>query len=588
MNSNTKRNLIAALFLLVASIPLHAEVPVVEYQATIKGAGDRALEKAIEEAALTFTLQQRPPATEGQLLRRIDKDLPRIGKILESRGYYDGKVAAEINRAKAPLRVVFMLDPGEPYRFGHVQLRFDGRGDPALAKIETRLRKDGRAVAALVFDEEQRILGLLQGLGYPFPKLVKREVVVDRGRRRVDLSLVFDPGTCSTYGGIEVVGLETLKNKYIQRQLPWKPGEKYDARVVADFEKKLLSTGLFGTARVEPQPAPDGSSAIPVKITVSERALRTIRLGVGYSDIGPNGKATWEHRNLFGGGEHLETSLAYSPIELLGSTSLERTGFFRANQSLVLGVDVSREMPDAYDADTVSASALVKRDFTRHLMGGSGLRYKYSRVEQLQTVDVYNYLILPVLLDLDYRNDKLNPVNGGQLFFTPSLYKELDTSDSFLKTGLEARLYTMLWERPRLSAATRLTLGSINGTSVENIPADERYYAGGGGSIRGYEYQAVGPRVDGTPVGGAQLLEFSVELRMQPGNKLGYAAFVDGGNVYNDFAADTDRTLRYGAGVGLRWFTGIGPLRADFAFPLNPAPDQVERVQFYISLGQAF
>jgi translocation and assembly module TamA len=133
-----------------------------------------------------------------------------------------------------------------------------------------------------------------------------------------------------------------------------------------------------------------------------------------------------------------------------------------------------------------------------------------------------------------------------------------------------------------------VTLGSIDGTAVENIPADERFYAGGGGSIRGYEYQAVGPQLNGTPVGGSQLLEFSTELRLQPGQKLGYAAFVDGGTVYNDIAHDADRTIRFGAGLGLRWFTGIGPLRADLAYPLNPDENQVERVQFYISLGQAF
>jgi translocation and assembly module TamA len=146
----------------------------------------------------------------------------------------------------------------------------------------------------------------------------------------------------------------------------------------------------------------------------------------------------------------------------------------------------------------------------------------------------------------------------------------------------------MVWKRPRLSAALRVTLGSIDGASTENIPADERFYAGGGGSIRGYEYQAVGPQLAGTPLGGSQLLEFSTELRLQPGNKLGYAAFIDGGTVYNDLVPNSDRSLRYGAGLGLRWFTAIGPLRVDVAFPLNPDANQVERVQFYISLGQAF
>lgn len=583
------QSLAAACGLLVLAAPLaYAADRGVEYKVVLDGLDDAVAAKAVKASALTFVLEKRPPATMGQLQRRIDKDLPVIGSILESRGYYDGAVAVRIDSAKDPVRVVLEVAPGKQYRFGQIELGFSDRPDAALAKIKTRLRKNGPAVAELVFDEQRRILDLMQRNGYPFPTLAKRNVDLDRANRRVNLRLDFDPGIYATYGGFEVSGLETLDEKYIRRQLPWKPGDKYDARLVSDFEHRLLSSGIFGTARVEPEFPVNGSNSIPVKITVTERAPRTIRVGAGYSDVGPNAKLIWEHRNLFGSGEHFKTSVAYSPVELLGSASLERPGFILSNQALVLGVDVSRETPDAYDADKVVGSALVKRDFTRHIMGGSGLRYKYSLVEQLLQTDVYNYLVLPVLVDVDYRNDKLNPVNGGQLFLTPSIYKDLDASDVFLKTGVEARLYKMLWDRPRLSGATRLTMGSIAGVAVENIPADERYYAGGGGSIRGYEYQSIGPQLNGTPLGGSELLEFSLEMRMQPGNKLGYVAFVDGGTVYNDLAADSDRTLRFGAGLGLRWFTTIGPLRVDLAYPLNPAPEHVERLQFYISLGQAF
>ena len=148
----------------------------------------------------------------------------------------------------------------------------------------------------------------------------------------------------------------------------------------------------------------------------------------------------------------------------------------------------------------------------------------------------------------------------------------------------------MLLRRYRLSSALRLTLGSIDGSGVEvqSVPADERFYAGGGGSIRGYEYQSVGKHINGDPVGGDKLLEFSTELRLRPGKQLGYVAFIDGGTVYNDEYDDYNRSLRYGAGVGLRWFSTIGPLRVDLAYPLNPDSNQKERLQFYVSLGQAF
>jgi translocation and assembly module TamA len=580
---------VAALSVLVfACMAVFADSPMAEYRAAIKGADDGKMERAIEESALTFKLAGRPPATVGQLRRRVDKDLPMIGKVLESRGYYDGRVTAEIDTGREPFRVTFLVSPGERYRFRNVDLQFVGATDSFFRKIRPAVRKGRHVSATIIFDEQQRIIALMQQNGYPFPRLESRKVVVDREDRAVDVSLVFDPGLAAVYGDFEVVGLETLDSKYIQRQLPWKSGERYDAKVVSDFENKLLATGLFGTARVEPLAPQDGSNSIPVQITVTERSLRTIRVGVGYSDVGPNGKVIWEHRNLFGSGERFRTELAYSPIEYTAGAMLERPGFFRANQSLILDVDATRELPDAYDADKLTTSAIVKREFTRHVTAGTGLRYKYSKVEQLLMVEKYSHIILPVLFQFDNRNDKLNPVKGSQFFAQTSFYEDMNGSESFLKTEVEGRLYQMFWKRPRLSGALRVTLGSVNGASVENIPADERFYAGGGGSIRGYEYQAVGPQVDGTPVGGSQLLEFSTELRLQPGKKLGYAAFVDGGTVYNDLEQDADRTVHYGAGLGLRWFTGIGPLRADVAYPLNPSENQVERVQFYISLGQAF
>jgi len=334
-----------------------------------------------------------------------------------------------------------------------------------------------------------------------------------------------------------------------------------------------------------PQLAADGTNSIPVKITVTERDKRTIRFGVNYSDIGPGAKVLWEHRNFFGSGEHLETSFTWSEIELGGKISLTRPGFLRANQSLVLDLDASHETPDAYDSKKARATTMVLRDFTQEIQLGMGVGYQYSHVVQLNSDERYGLVFFPLQAVFDYRDDTLNPVRGGHVFGRTAYYKDTLASDSFLKSVGEGRHYFTLWKKYRLSSALRLTLGSIDGASIENVPADERFYAGGGGSIRGYEYQAVGPSLGDTPLGGDKLLEFSAELRLQPGRKLGYAVFVDGGSASAD---RFDRDLRYGAGLGLRWFTGIGPLRLDVAYPLNPDETQRERVQFYISLGQAF
>jgi len=566
-----------------------AEPNEVEYKVRIKGARDNAVKRAVKESARTYMMRKRPPSTIGQLRRRMEKDIPLIETILEANGYYDGSVTMDLKLEESPVRVYIRLDQGEQYRFRKVDVQFVDNNDKRLKKIKPTIRRKNEVVASEVFNEQQRIIEQLARRGYPFGVLTRRDVEVDRKNQVVDLMLEFDPGVLAFFGPVEVTGLEKIPDKYIHRQIPWNQGARYDAKLVHDFETRLLSTGQFGSARVTPQQAEGGTNAIPMNISLNERAMRTVRLGVNYSDIGPGGRIDWEHRNLFGGGERFETSLSGSPIEIEWEGRLIRAGFLDGRQSLVLDVNAGQEMPDAYDAKRAVGTAMVLRDFNPNIQAGLGIGYSYSQVEQFNMTDRYAYVLFPLQAVFDYRDDRLNPQRGGQLFGQTSWYEDTQGFSSFLKSQAEARKYFMLWREVHLSSAFRLALGSIDGTDVAGIPADERFYAGGGGSIRGYEYQSVGPKLNGTPTGGDKLMEFSAELRVQPGNRLGYVAFIDGGTVYNDLTSDdANRALRYGAGLGLRWFTGIGPLRADLAYPLNPDATQKQKLQFYISLGQAF
>ncbi|MDF7800280.1 BamA/TamA family outer membrane protein [Pontiellaceae bacterium B1224] len=566
-----------------------AEPEGVEYKIKIKGASDNSVERSIKNTARSVKMRKRPPSTEGQLRRRIEKDIPLIEAILESSGYYDGTVAFDIDTARDPMRVTLRVELGEQYRFRNVEVRFVGDPDEKLDKIKPVVRRKQKVVAANVFEEQKSIIQQLNRRGYPFAVLNRREITVDREAKVVDLLLEFDQRQLSFFGPAQIEGLETLPSKYIDRQIPWKTGARYDSQLVRDFETSLLGTGQFGSARVEPEEAASNTNSIPIRIRLNERSLRTIRLGVNYSDVGPGAKVFWENRNIFGGGERFETSLEGSPIELIWDSKLTRAGFLDANQSLVLNLELSYETPDAYESKKVKGSAMVLRDFTPKIQGGVGAGYNYSLVEQFGDEDEYSYVFFPLQVDLDFRNDRLNPVKGRQFFGLTSWNQDTMGTENYLKSYVEGRDYHLLWDRYRLSTAVRLALGSIDGTSIESVPADERYYAGGGGSIRGYEYQQVGPKLDGTPTGGNKLLEFSAELRLQPGRRLGYVLFVDGGTVYNDLVEESMNDLmRYGAGVGVRWFTPIGPLRFDLAYPLNPDSTQADRLQFYISLGQAF
>jgi translocation and assembly module TamA len=180
-------------------------------------------------------------------------------------------------------------------------------------------------------------------------------------------------------------------------------------------------------------------------------------------------------------------------------------------------------------------------------------------------------------------------VAGHRTYTELTPYTDLLNGDlDFTRIEFSDSRYFRLTRRPQLILAARVTAGTLLGAESSNIPADERYYAGGGGSVRGYSYQSIGPSVDGESVGGSALLESSFELRARFTETWGVATFLDGGMVSNGKIPDQNFPMKWGAGAGLRIFTGIGPLRLDVAYPLNPDPDKTAQVQFYISLGQAF
>lgn len=560
----------------------------VAYSVEFRGDRSAGIRKIIKKQASVCRLQDQPPITLGQLRYRIEQDKPLIESVLESEGYYDATVDLTMDEKTQPTQVIIDLKLGAAYEYRLVEIAFPGSTDKELAKIRPRLRKKQRVQSAAVFEEQERILDEVRRRGYPFPSLAKRTVNVNRAGKKVDLRLEFDPGVKAYFGSVEVDGLETLEDSFVRRQLPWEPGDRYDRVLVDRLERRLLNSGVFSRVNAEPSEAGAGTNSVPIAVELRERVKRTIQLGAGFSDIGPEVKVFWEHRSLFGSGERFETSVLWNPITVGGEAKLTRSGFLDANQYLVLEAEALREYPDAYDSRKLRVSAMVQREFNPELWGGIGIGYRHLLDEQLGSTEHYGQLLFPLEIKYDSRDDLLNPVRGIQLFGRAEFYEDTLGADSYLKSRMEALHYAMLSERFRLSSALRLCVGSIDGTSLGGIPAGDRFYAGGGGSVRGYEYQSIGSRMNGRAAGGDRLLEFSAELRLQPGRKLGYAIFLDGGTAYNSQLSGFDQSLRYGAGGGLRWFTPIGPLRVDLAYPLNPADEHDERLQFYISLGQAF
>ncbi|RQD78563.1 BamA/TamA family outer membrane protein, partial [Desulfonatronospira sp. MSAO_Bac3] len=286
-------------------------------------------------------------------------------------------------------------------------------------------------------------------------------------------------------------------------------------------------------------------------------------------------------------GETLEADLQLSDVERFLGGSYTIPSFMRPDQRLILKSGYREEYQDAYDATSISATGTVDRDLTRELSVGAGAGYRLAQVEQMGEKTDLGLLFFPGNLLYDARDNELDPSQG--LRFNLRLTPFLDTMDletRFLKTYASLSNYLELWPQ-RIVLANRVAYGAIGAEDKRKVPPDERFYAGGGGSIRGYAYQKVGPMEDGDPIGGLALAEVNTELRFKLSRNSGLVMFLDGGQAYEDSYPDFSENLRWGTGIGYRYYTDFGPLRADIAFPLNRRSKD-SAYQLYLSIGQAF
>jgi translocation and assembly module TamA len=559
------------------------------YKVKVARVKKRGIRAELKAQSMCVRLQKSPPATIAQLRRRADADLTSMNAVLQSHGYYDGVVNYDINTNESPARVTFRTELNKRYIFRNMSIRYIGIASNAPVKIKILLKKNSPAIASAVAFEERRLLRQIKRKGYPFATPSDPVIKIDNENKCIDVDFIITPGPIATYGNTEVSGEKSIKPEYIYNRIDWKRGDLYNSKDVYDLEQDLLVSGLFNIAKVSNGKSLNSDGSLPMKIEVNERKHRTVRVGGSYrSDVGVGGIVSWEHRNLFHGAESLEYVLAISEIEQFQQVQFKLPDFLTRNLSLLIGVKSMREEPDAYSSRSYKGSTILEYKFTRYSLASIGTSYKYSFVEQFESGDDYDLFSIPVSYEIDTRDNHLDAQEGWRGVFLVEPFKDIRNDDDFIKVVTEDRGYILLSRKRSFVLAGRFAAGAISGAGYDGIPADERFYAGGGGSVRGYEYQTAGAvTTNGVPVGGLSFLEVSAEIRVRPGEKMGYVLFVDGGRAFSDRLANTNDPLLWGAGIGIRYNMGFAPLRVDFAIPLNKRGID-DDFQFYISIGQAF
>jgi translocation and assembly module TamA len=348
--------------------------------------------------------------------------------------------------------------------------------------------------------------------------------------------------------------------------------------------------------RIEPADHLDPDGTIPIAIDVTERPLHSVDVGAAYStDLGVNVNAGWHHRNLFGNAEQLNLTAG---IEL-GGSAVQKPGynvgaqfikpdFLTRDQSLQIELRAVKQSLDAYDQEALIQRIGIDRKFLPNWTVGIGVSGEQERIIQEGVTNYYELLGLPLSAKYDNTNSLLDPTDGfrAAVLLTPTQSFGA-SSATFVLAQLSGSTYFDLSGGGRSVVALRGLVGKAYGADTFSLPPDQRFYAGGSGTVRGFRYQSIGPQfADGKPTGGTAVSAGSIEFRQRILDKYGVVAFVDAGQVTSNGAPFTS-DWRVGAGIGARYYTSIGPIRLDVAIPLNRAPGG-DAFELYIGIGQAF
>ena len=569
---------------------------------------DELLEAGIRAAFDPLsTLQQnrRDPANAAQIDRRAREDGELLGELLRGHGYYDAFVRTRVEPAPAgggEVRVVLEAEPGPLYRFAEVRLPGlnEAGADAAALREAFGVDPNDPIDAAAVTAGEAALRVELGKRGYVFADAGPMDIAVDHEARTGTLIFPVKPNGSRLFGRIRVEGRRLFSASHIQTIARFRPGDPYEAPLVDDLRRALIATGLISSVNIRPVAAEDGKS-VDLAVSMDRAPLRTVAGQAGYgTGEGIRIEASWQHRNLLPPeGAVTFRGVAGTREQLVGA-SLRRNNFLRRDQVLNAQMLVSHVERPAFEAHSFHLAGNVERQtnliwqkkWTWSL--GAELLASDERDVDLASGATRSRTFfigaLPAGLSYDGSNDLLDPTEGFRLSGRLSPEASLQSGTfGYVRAQIDARFYQPVSDR--VVIAGRARLGTIFGAERDQIAPSRRFYSGGGGSVRGYGFQRLGPRdpVFDDPIGGRSLAEFAIEARIRLnafGGAFGIVPFLDAGNIYTSPLPRID-DLRFGAGIGVRYHTSFGPIRVDVGTPLSRRSGD-PRIAVYVSLGQAF
>jgi translocation and assembly module TamA len=610
----------------------------IPYALTVEVAGDPSgLKDTVRDASSLYSLRKDPPPDGEALARRAQSDFAPVIDALWGAGYYNASVtiaidgaslaigssdiaafsrAAETYRNRQAAPVVIRVEPGPLFKLRAVRV-VDALGveftDADLPQRIVNLKPGDPAAASEIRAAQTRIIDYFRKQGRPLAKIQSVAPVVDHAQDVMDVTIMAAPGPIAPFGEATINGPQTFDPAIVRSFLYIHPGDPYSPAALADARNSIRQIPAVGGVRITEGTTLDAYGQLPYQIAVEDRLPYAFGASMKYSTTnGPEGQVYWEDRNVFGGAERLrlQADIFYAPPWYISSQSLQHFSSNdiggRVSASFLkpaLGGTTNDLLIDAlaerlstsgagfvgYQAEDVDVTASLRHRFNQNFWVQAGLEaQKGDATDALGTVN-YRLIGVPVSANFDTTDNKLDPTRGVRLNASATGFGTfLGSSLDLVQAKASASAYYSIDADSRYVLAGRVAAGAMGGPQLDAIPANWRFYAGGGGSVRGYAYNELGPTVFwGAVVGGRSVFEASAEMRVKVTDTIGVVPFFDIGNAFTSSFPTFNEPLFAAAGLGLRYYTSVGPIRLDVAFPLERRAG-TGPVAVSVSIGQSF
>ncbi|MFT4077049.1 MAG: BamA/TamA family outer membrane protein [Asticcacaulis sp.] len=579
------------------------EQPEIRYATVVDGLRDIHLNDEFKPLSALMNGKGKA-ANVAQVRARATEDEALILRLLKSQGYYDGTVTTSLTQpseTNGQVQAHIVVVPGPAYHFGLITADSQPTLPPDLIRNALKIQPGEQIVATNVLAAEANVSVVLQQTGYPFVKVGDRDILLDSTKLTGDYTLKVDTGHRSRFGGFKSDGKEAFSAGHVAVLTRFDKGDVYDNRKVDDLREALVSTGLFRSVSVEPVEtntfADDGSEYVDLLVHQLRGPYQTISGEFGYNTgEGVTATTSWQNRNLFPPEGALIITANLGTQEQGLTTTFRRSNAKKRDRTFQLAAGATHNIYDSYEAYTTSVSGSIARSSSTLWQKVWTWSYGFEIAASKEATDgvtdfdddADNYYIaaLPTKLAYDRSDSLLNPATGFRASAEVTPLISMSGGGSSIRTVIDASYYYPVTGNSVLAARTRI--GAIYGGELDKIPPSRRLYAGGGGSVRGYSYQQLGPKdSSGDATGGLSLFEASVEYRYRFGN-IGIVPFIDIGQSYAS-TTPSFSDLRVGAGIGARLYTNFGPIRIDVATPINRDKTNSEpQITLYVGIGQAF